>query len=235
MSSSCAIKRRRPNSTISTIFKNSKDEKQCISLIEVLNSCIQITMDRYILKEIAEYSTGTLFKCQHDLHKSTTSWIHHLSGNNFDTDKEENYYSNELLLFNYKCEDEKCSHEIHIFECKTCDKKLQINKLKPYDDIHPYRACTKGNCHGIYCQKCYSKGGFHCHACQDYYCNNCSKLSGGHCAHCSEYFCQLCAYFMNYKFNQDDVVQYCEHCRWTLDGAVSHLSQYIYNNKTVDS
>ena len=100
MSTSSAIKKRRMNNTISTIFNNAKDEKQCISLIEVLDSCIQITMDRYILKEIAEYSTGTLIKCEHDLHKSI-SWIHHLCGNNFDTDNEENY-SNELLLYNYQ-------------------------------------------------------------------------------------------------------------------------------------
>ena len=235
MSSSCSSslnnnKRRRSNNKISTIFKNPKDEKQCISLIDVLNSCIQIEIDRYILKEIAEFSTGILIKCKHDLHKSIPHidnfWIHHLRGNNFDKDNKENY-ENELLLYNYQCEEQPISHVVHVFECKTCDKTSQISRVKQNSwyqmsrfnssscDIYPYRVCSEQNCHGIYCPKCYSNSGIHCNACVNYYCNDC-KLSGCHCAHCSEYYCENCAHFI--IDDEDDLPEHCVQCSWVLHG-----------------
>ena len=237
-SSSCAInKRRRLNNKVSTIFKNPKDEKQCISLIDVLNSCIQIEIDRYILKEIAEFSTGILIKCKHDLHKSIPHidnfWIHHLRGNNFDKDNKENY-ENELLLYNYQCEDPHCSHEIHIFECKTCDKTHDINRYqengmaicKP-GDIKPFRSCSINKCDGIYCPKCCSKSGVCCSDCGCYYCNDCCKSNGGYCRSCSEYYCGDCAYFIN----EDDFLEYCDDCKWAIH--VSQFGDERSRNKTV--
>ena len=225
MSSSCAIKKRRKNSTISTIFKNDKDEKQCIALINILNSCTQI--DKYIIKEIAEYSTGKLVRCKHDIHNSIphiiTAWIHHLYGNNFDPDKTENY-EKDLLLHNYQCEDEKCTAEAYIFECKTCDKTTHINRYqengnaisKTYD-LHPYRSCSMDQCHGIYCPTCCSKSGVYCVTCESFHCNDCSKLNGGYCRYCSDYYCGDCAYFIN----EDDFLDYCDDCKWAI-----HVSQF---------
>ena len=218
MSSSCKKRRRlnnNINNTVSTIFKNKnvKDEKQCIGLINILNSCItnrmiSFDMNVYILKEIAEYATGILIKCNSATHTSLDSrWIHHLYGNNFDVNQQ---YTNDLLLYNYKCEDEKCLHESHIFECKVCDKRTQINKLKEcspmykktYNNIHPYRVCSNKNCHGIYCSKCYSNSGVHCYVCTSYYCNACSKLSGFHCRFCCKYYCG----------DWEHCVEYCSYC-----------------------
>ena len=232
-SSPATKKRRVNNNTISTIFNNPKDEKQCINLIDVLNSCIKITIDRFILKEIAEFSTGTLIQCKHDLHKSSPhidiSWIHHLRGNNFDIENKENY-ENDLFLYNYQCEDPQCSHEVHVFECKTCDKTHDINKYKQNgmaiskaSDIQPFRSCSIKDCGGIYCPTCCSKSGCNCYDCGCYYCNDCCKLHGGNCRSCSKYCCGDCAMAINVsRFGEeDDFVEFCDDCAMAI-----HVSRF---------
>ena len=219
-SSPATKKRRVNNNTISTIFNNPKDEKQCIGLINILNSCIKIKIDRYIIKEIAEYSTGELVKCKHDMHKSiphtVTGWIHHLHGNNFDPDKAENY-ENKLLLHNYQCEDAKCTAEAYIFDCKTCDKRTHVNKCQENGnstskthDLQPYRSCSMDECHGIYCATCCSKSGVYCVKCVCFHCNDCSKLNGGCCGYCCDYYCGDCGDFIN------EPIDLCNDCKMAI-------------------
>ena len=189
-SSTPVIKHRRLNNQILTTFNNNaKDEKQCLNIINVLNSCINDDNNNknypqimdYILKEIAEYATGILIKCHGKLNIPDSSFIcsgfiHYLRGNNFNSNLE---YKNELSLFNYKCDDERCTHEVHIFECKGCDRMAHVDKYPPttliaiHDeiDIFPYRLCSTSSCDGIYCPKCDEECGVFCNECAKYYCD----------------------------------------------------------------
>ena len=224
--SSLIKKKRLNNNIVSTIFKNknAKDEKQCIGLINILNSCMPSNnMNEYLLKEIAEYATGILIKCNSTTH---SGWIHHLYGNNFDADKQ---YENNLSLFTYKCDDEKCVDEVYIFECQKCDERSHINRYQSDKtpictrrDIYPYRVCWFKNCVGIYCPKCCLNSGVHCWDCGKYVCNKCIKYSGGYCQECVKYYCKDCLVEDEDEDEDEDddvrpkIIKYCGICKWRM-------------------
>ena len=227
--SSCLVaskQRKLNNNKISTIFSNSEDDKQCINIINILNSCInnennnnnypQIT--HHILKEISEYATGLIIKCHGEFNDvmmfnnnnnnnnnnntkqellGCQGFIHYLRGNNFNVNYQ---YKNKWFLFNYQCDDDNCRQEVNIFECSAegCD---DIEQVDDGQDIYPYHACTLVSCDAL----------IFVNSCQSFFCIKHFKDNGIFCNKCHHYYCNLCNKSEG-DFCQECNKFYCQKC-----------------------
>ena len=234
-SSSLAInnkRRRLNNNDINTIFNHEEDEKQCIQLINVLDSLAYITQinEMLILKEISEYATGNFINCQggsllHPCHGT----IPFLYGNNFNLVLLfGEQYTNDLSLYSYECSDYQCTKKVHIFACKGCNELAHIPvfpsdgcgaaRLRLCDPISKYRACSmRNNCDGIYCRRCCKAYMIYCGECDEYYCRACIKSNSGYCkgAHYFEYPCNYCEIL--YISSDHSKTKYCDDCVWCFE------------------
>ena len=234
-SSSLAInnkRRRLNNNDINTIFNHKEDEKQCIHLINVLDSLAYITQinNMLILKEISEYATGNFINCQGGTSLNPCHGIiSFLHGNNFNLlllFGEQ--YTNDLSLYTYECDSDssQCTKKVHIFACKGCMELAHIPAFPTNgcvaarstlcESTSKYRACSmRNNCDGIYCRRCWKAYIIYCRECDEYYCRACIKSNAGYCKNGHYFLCNYCSII--YIPADHSKIKYCNDCRWCFE------------------
>ena len=203
-------------------FTHSKDENQYQQIVSTLTSIYEEYPVR-ILKHISEFATGIIVDCpnttlRHNACKSGE--IHHLHGNNFkqcqDDECDHTYGKQDYLVKNwemhkYKCDDDECCIQCHIFECPACiieenDNTFHAFRCLNFDgEMYPNHACEfASECKSIFCGQHWEIYGVTCDQCSKYHCFECSyqcddennedTKKGYHCVNvdCKKYICANC-------------------------------------------
>ena len=202
-------------------FTHCRDQNQYQKIVSTLNSIYEHEYPVRILKHIGEFATGIIVDCpdrtrRHNACKS--GQIHHLHGNNFkqcnNDDGDHVYGKDDYLVENwemhkYKCDDDECDIESHVFECGACVIEENDNKFHAFrcldndGEIYPNHACEfASECKSIFCAEHCKIYGITCDQCSKYHCFECSwyqsddenNKKGYHCVNvdCKKYICANC-------------------------------------------
>ena len=167
------------------VWKDARDLNQYRSLFVALESTLNNNHPLEIVQEISMYSSGLMIKCNDS---KCDGYIHYLRSDNFNDNK---VYDNPWKLFTYKCDNQKCQFETHLFDCSSCGDIIQIGI-----DVHiyPNHLCQLvSNCHSIYCNKmsCWQTNLIKCKCCFQEYCQKCSNNNNNN-DNCSDFHCCKC-------------------------------------------
>ena len=205
---------------------NSFDEEQCRNITHCLKVCM-VNVPHSVLQEIGEFATGSITECPET---GCDGQIHYIHSDNFNIN---NVYENKFKLYDYECDNSKCSHIFHLFPCADAQCDIFAVIKRQNNNLYPNHACNLiscvsiilSNCQQIYCENHYTKNGVACVECSKYFCRDCAKDNGLFCAwNCDTFCCDGC-------IEEDRIKFYCKICSLMASKITRDGFQYKMSRK----